>query len=113
MNRTSVGFQTSFHPISYWITSGLREKGISVPYMGSMMFYMHAQMVMFSEHAQDVLLFCGHVYWFEGLIMPTDGCSVWMPIIFVKSKFYEDRFFAHQKIYLHKVQQPHTQQECG
>ena len=65
------------------------------------------------EHAQDVLLFCGHAYWFEGLIMPTDGCSLCMPIIFVKSKFYEDRFFDHQKIYLRKVQQPHTQQECG
>ena len=29
----------------------------------SMMFYVHAQMVVFSEHSQDVLLFCVHAYW--------------------------------------------------
>ena len=34
--------------------------------MGSMMFYMHAQVVVFSEHAQDVLLFYAHAYWVGG-----------------------------------------------
>ena len=47
---------------------------MSAPYMGSMMFYVHAQMVVFSEHAQDVLLFHAHAYWWEGLSIPTDGC---------------------------------------
>ena len=50
--------------------------------MGSMMFYVHAQMVVFSKHAQDVLLFYAHAYWVESLSMPTDGCSVCMLIIF-------------------------------
>ena len=35
--------------------------------MGSMIFYAHAQMVVFSEYAQDVLLFCAHAYWVGGL----------------------------------------------
>ena len=30
------------------------------------MFYAHAQMVVFSEHAQDVLLFYVHAYWVGG-----------------------------------------------
>ena len=35
-----------------------------MPYMGSMMFYVHAEMAeLFSEHAQDVLLFYAHAYW--------------------------------------------------
>ena len=31
-----------------------------------MMFYVHAQIVEFSEHAQDVLLFYVHAYWVGG-----------------------------------------------
>ena len=30
------------------------------------MFYAHAQMVGFSEHVQDVILFCAHAYWVVG-----------------------------------------------
>ena len=56
--------------------------------MSSMIFYVHAQMVVFSEHAQDVLLFYAHTYGWEGLSMPTDGCSVHMLIIIVSSKFW-------------------------
>ena len=55
--------------------------------MGFMMFYVHAQMVVFSEHAKDVLLFCVQDYWVGGLSMPTDGCFVYMPILFVNFKF--------------------------
>ena len=51
-----------------------------------MMFQAHAQMVVFSEHAQDVLLCYTHAYWVGGLSMPIDGCSVCMPIIIVNSK---------------------------
>ena len=35
-----------------------------MPYIGSKMFYMHAQM---SEHVQDVLLFYAHAYWLGGI----------------------------------------------
>ena len=52
------------------------------------MFYAHAQMVVFSEHAQHVLLFYAHAYWVGGLSLPPDGCFVYMPIIFVNSKFW-------------------------
>ena len=34
--------------------------------MGSMMFYAHAEVVVFSEHAKDVLLFYAHDYWVGG-----------------------------------------------
>ena len=34
--------------------------------MGSVMFIVHAQMVVFSEHAQDVLLCYVHAYWVGG-----------------------------------------------
>ena len=34
--------------------------------MGSMVFYEYDQMVVFSEHAQDVLLFYAHAYWVRG-----------------------------------------------
>ena len=44
------------------------------PYLHSMMLYVHAEMVVFSDHAQDVLLFCAHACWVDGLSMPTDGC---------------------------------------
>ena len=30
------------------------------------MFFVHAQMLVFSEHAQDVLLFCAHAYRVQG-----------------------------------------------
>ena len=55
-------FKTSFHPDNYWTSSGLRKRWITVPYIGSMMFYVHAQVVVFSEHAQDFLLFYAHTY---------------------------------------------------
>ena len=38
----------------------------TAPYIGSMMFCAHAQMGLFSEHAQDVLLFYAHAYWVGG-----------------------------------------------
>ena len=57
-----------------------------MPYIGSKMFYAHDQKLVFSEHAQDILLFHAHAYCGEGLSMPTDGCSVCMPIIIINSK---------------------------
>ena len=36
--------------------------------MGSLMFYAHAQMVVFSKHDQDVLFFFAHAYWVEGFM---------------------------------------------
>ena len=53
--------------------------------MGSVMLYVYAQMVMFSDHAQDVLLFYAHAYWVGGSDHGTDGCSVCMSI---NSKFW-------------------------
>ena len=70
LNRTSVDFKTSFHPVSYWTSSD-----------GSV----------FSEHTQDILLFYASAYWVGGLSMPPDGFSVHMPIMFVNSKFSDDK----------------------
>ena len=55
---------------------------------GSKMFYENAQMIVFSEHAHNVLLFYVNAYWVGGLNMPTGGCSVCMPIMFVYSMFW-------------------------
>ena len=55
--------------------------------MGSMMFYEHAQRLVFSEHAQDVLLFYAHAYWMGGSEHAHDGCLVHIPFMFVNSKF--------------------------
>ena len=46
-----------------------------------MMFYVHAQMVVFSEHAKDIYCSMHMPIGWEGLSMPNDGCSVCMPII--------------------------------
>ena len=35
--------KTSFHPANSWTSSGLRENGNAMPYMGSMRFFAHAQ----------------------------------------------------------------------
>ena len=48
--------------------------------MGSMMFYAHTQMVVFSEHAQDFSCSVHMPIGWEGLSMSTDECSVYMPI---------------------------------
>ena len=37
-----------------------------MPYIGSMMFYAHAKMLVFSQHAQDVLLLYAYAYWKGG-----------------------------------------------
>ena len=49
------------------------------------MFYVHAQMVVFSEHVQDVLLFYLHVFWVGGteLCPQSMGVQEDMPIMFV------------------------------
>ena len=39
---------------------------IAAPYMGSMMFYAYAQLVVFFDHSPDVLLSYVHDYWVEG-----------------------------------------------
>ena len=62
MNRTSVGFKTSFHPDSYWTSSGLRKKWVSVPYMGFYDVLYACSDGGVSEHAQDVLLIYAHAY---------------------------------------------------
>ena len=60
-----------------------------------MMFCAHAQMVVFSEHAQDVLLFYVHDYLVGGLSMPTYGCSVHMPIMLNLSSGVLNRPLSH------------------
>ena len=76
-------FKTSFHPDSYWTPSGLRKNWISVPYMGSMMFYVHAKMVVFSEHAQYVLCACllGGRVWAFPLMGVLCACPLCLLII--------------------------------
>ena len=64
---------------------GPSKKGISAPYMSSMMFNAHVHMV--SSLSMTKMFYCSmHVaiQW-EVLSMPTDGCSVYMPI---NSKFW-------------------------
>ena len=49
--------------------------------MGPMMFYVHAQMVMFSEHTKDVLLFYAHAYWVVNFLWNTlKGQPLEMPL---------------------------------
>ena len=47
------------------------------------MFYAHA---LKSEHAKYALLFYAHAYWWNGLSMPTEVCSVHMPIVITNFK---------------------------
>ena len=56
--------------------------------MGSMMFYVHAQMVVSLSKAK--MFYCSmHIpNGLEVLGIPTDGCSVCMHIMFVYSKFW-------------------------
>ena len=79
--------------------------------MHSMTFYVHAQMMMFSEHARHVLLFYAHAYWGWGLSMATDGCSVCMAIIIVNSKL---RGAKQDSVpYMVKIILTHILSECG
>ena len=78
-----------------------------------MMFYVHAQMVMFSEHPKDVLFFYAHAYWVGGSkhSMPTDGCSECMSFIIVNSKL---RCAKQDSVpYMVKVICTHIPVECG
>ena len=60
--------------------------------MGSMMLYVHAQMVVFSGHAQDALCSVHMCIGLEGQSMSIHGCSVCMHIIFVNSRFWGAKY---------------------
>ena len=75
-------------------------------YMGSKMFYAHAQI---SEPAQCVL----HAYWMGETdhAMPTGGCSVCMPILIINFKL---RGVEQNSVpYVMKVILTHIPIECG
>ena len=56
--------------------------------MGSMRFHVH---VLNSEHAQYAVRFYVNAYWLNGLSMPTNVCSVCMPIESVNIKVRGDK----------------------
>ena len=75
------------------------------------MFYVHGQMVLFSEHAQGCSIHSMHLsIGLEGLSMPTDGCSVCMPIIIVNSKLKGAK--QDSVLYMMKIMLTHIPVEC-
>ena len=104
-------FKTNFHPDSYWTLSGLRKKWITVPYIGSMMF-MHMLRWWCSLNMPRMFLLCYvHAYWVGGLSMPSDGCSVHMPITIINSKLRDA--IQDSVPYMVKVILTHILVECG